>query len=80
MTLKPDVPVEESIADLELRPPEPEKLVAFLEKMEFRTLTSRIKSKWGLEGEAAPTPAAPADVAPGERQYECVKSLDALER
>ena len=80
VTLKPDVPVEESLADLELRPPEPEKLVAFLEQMEFRTLTSRIKSKWGLEGEAAPAPAAPADVAPGERQYECVQSLDALER
>ncbi len=78
VTLKPDVPVEETLADLELRPPEPEKLVAFLEQMEFRTLTSRIRSKWGLDGEAAPRAAAPADA--GARQYECVQSLDELER
>lgn len=49
-----------SLDDLEVRDPDPEKLLGFLAEMEFRTVTQRIASKLGVE---APTI---ADVAPEE--------------
>ncbi|MBS0125788.1 DNA polymerase I [Thetidibacter halocola] len=78
-----------SLDDLEVRPPEPEKLMAFLTQMEFRTLTRRIAESLGIEAPAIPdtTPEGanpdtdappPPPVAP--EAYECVRDMVALER
>ena len=45
VTLKRDTPIDISLDDLELRAPEPEKLLQFLTDMEFRTLSKRVADK-----------------------------------
>lgn len=42
-------PLKFSIDDLEVRDPDPDKLLEFLAEMEFRTLTKRISEKLGVE-------------------------------
>jgi DNA polymerase-1 len=42
VTLKRDVPLEEPLAALEVREPDPDRLLAFLAEMEFRTLSTRV--------------------------------------
>ena len=49
VTLDRDVPLDFTIDDLEVRDPDPEVLLDFLSKMEFRTLTKRIAEKLGVE-------------------------------
>jgi DNA polymerase-1 len=51
-------PLDFALDDLELRDPDPERLMAFLAEMEFRTLSRRIADKLGVE------PPVIADVAP----------------
>ncbi len=57
VTLKTDTPVVESIDEFEVREPVPEDLLAFIASMEFRTLTTRMAAKLGVE---APEIAEPA--------------------
>jgi DNA polymerase-1 len=40
--LKADTPLDVTLDDLEVRPPEPETIMEFLNRMEFRTLTRRV--------------------------------------
>ncbi|MBO6717993.1 MAG: DNA polymerase I [Rhizobiaceae bacterium] len=47
--LKQDVPVEESIGDFVLQPPDGPKLVAFLKTMEFSSLTRRVCEETGTD-------------------------------
>ncbi len=54
VTLKTDVPVELSCDAFPVKDPDPETLLAFLEKMEFRTITRRVKDTFEAEGEIAP--------------------------
>jgi DNA polymerase I len=49
VTLKRDVPVELPLAALEVREPEPDILLGFLARMEFRAMTARIAEKLGAE-------------------------------
>ena len=49
VTLDRNVPLDFTIDDLEVRDPDPEVLLDFLSKMEFRTLTKRIAEKLGVE-------------------------------
>jgi DNA polymerase I len=58
VTLKDDVPLEVPLDDLGVTDPEAGPLLAFLEKMEFRTLTRRVSETFGAE--ATPSPAADA--------------------
>ena len=63
VTLDTNTPITFSLDDLEVRDPDPEKLLAFLAEMEFRTLTKRIADKLEVEApviEDAPAPAADA--------------------
>jgi DNA polymerase-1 len=53
VTLKDDTPVEVPLEELGVTDPEPGPLLAFLEKMEFRTLTRRVTETFGAEAEAA---------------------------
>ena len=67
VTLKCDTPVEETLDALEVREPDPEALLGFLNAMEFRTLTARVASKLGVSApapEAATPTAGPAGEAP----------------
>jgi DNA polymerase-1 len=84
-----DAPLPEPIDALTIKDPDPAVLAEFLERMEFRTLARRV-GDGKVEGQAAakPMPAlhdAPAKPQPGDHAfdheaYECVQSLDALDR
>ena len=84
-----DMELPFTLDDLEVRDPDPETLLGFLNLMEFRTLTRRVAERFGVtpppvpEAAAAPAPDAdtpPAPEAPSfaEARYETVRDLDAL--
>ena len=90
--LKTDTPLNVALDDLEIRDPVATDLLAFLNDMEFRTLTTRIASKLGVEApparEAAPdgasspaeSGAAVAAQTPIDPEaYECVRDAAALQ-
>ncbi len=52
VTLKADVPVEQTLNDFRKRQPDPEKLIAFLKEQEFKTLVSSISAKHGIAADA----------------------------
>ena len=54
-------PLDFTLDDLEVRDPDPEKLLKFLTEMEFRTLTQRIANTLKVEAPAIPEPAPSAD-------------------
>jgi DNA polymerase-1 len=54
-------PLDFTLDDLEVREPDPEKLLKFLTEMEFRTLTKRIAEALKVEAPAIPEPAPSAD-------------------
>ena len=58
VTLRDDVPVEESLADLALRPPDPEIVLPFLQEQGFRSTIARLEARLGAA--RAPGAAAPA--------------------
>jgi DNA polymerase I len=64
VTLKRDAPVELPLEALEVREPDPEELLGFLARMEFRTLTGRIAQKLGIEPPPVSAP-APGDASAG---------------
>ena len=68
VTLKTDVPVTDAVDGFEMRAIDAEKLLTFLNEMEFTTLTRRVTADLGGEVAAAPA-AAPA---PGKADYETV--------
>ncbi|NDW46158.1 DNA polymerase I [Ruegeria sp. PrR005] len=88
VALDANTPLDFTLDDLELRDPDPEKLLGFLAEMEFRTLTKRIADKLGAEAPViteAPAPAtedAPAPEQPpfDASRYECVRDAAALEK
>jgi DNA polymerase-1 len=77
VTLKDDVPVTLELDDLAVADPDPETLIAFLEEMEFRTITRRVREMMEMEGaiEAAPPAEDPID----RTKYECVRDFERLE-
>ncbi len=76
VTLKDDVPLTIDLEDLAVADPEPATLLAFLEEMEFRTITRRVREMMEKEGaiEAAP----PATAAIDRAAYVCIRDLDTL--
>jgi DNA polymerase-1 len=91
--LKCDTPVPVTLDELEVRAPEPEKLLAFLAEMEFRTLSTRVAAKLkvaapvieeskGYEVAGAHEEAAPAeDRLPFDHAaYECIRDAESLSR
>ncbi|MEM8570445.1 MAG: DNA polymerase I [Pseudomonadota bacterium] len=67
VTLKRDTPLDEALDTLEVREPDPQRLLDFLVEMEFRTLTGRVAAKFDVEAPAleSQTPAAPATQSKG---------------
>lgn len=54
VTLKTDVPVETPVEALKVNDPDPKTLIDFLETMEFRTITRRVKEQFEADGEIEP--------------------------
>jgi DNA polymerase-1 len=76
--LKDDVPVTLSLEDLAVQDPDPKTLIDFLELMEFRTITRRVREQMEKEGAIAPAPLSEA--APIDRSaYVCIRDLKTLE-
>jgi DNA polymerase I len=94
VTLKDDTPLDVTLDALEIRLPEPDKIMDFLTKMEFRTLTRRVADKLGIAAPALPeasalevkgahdaAPAPAADRLPFDHAtYECIRDVAALDR
>ncbi|MGR3466040.1 DNA polymerase, partial [Limimaricola sp.] len=80
-----DMALDFTLDDLEIREPEPEKLLGFLAEMEFRTITRRVAEKLGKEAPAVPEPAAtqaaePEPEAPFDHAaYQKVTSVEELQ-
>jgi DNA polymerase I len=93
VTLKDDTPLDTTLDDLEIRLPEADKIMEFLTKMEFRTLTRRVADKLGIAAPSLPETGAlqvvPSDEKPQAHEeqppfnhaaYECIRDMDALNR
>ncbi|WP_171175349.1 DNA polymerase I [Ruegeria sp. HKCCD8929] len=85
--LDEETPLDFTLSDLEVKDPEPEKLMGFLAEMEFRTLTKRIAGQLGVEAPViadAPAPAVdetvPEDIPFDAEKYECVRDAVALQK
>ncbi|MEX0366352.1 MAG: DNA polymerase I, partial [Ruegeria sp.] len=85
--LDEETPLDFTLDDLEVKDPEPEKLMGFLAEMEFRTLTKRIAGQLGVEAPViadAPAPAVdetvPEDIPFDAGKYECVRDAAALQK
>jgi len=85
-----NTPLDFTIDDLEIRDPDPDKLLSFLAEMEFRTLTKRVAERFGKDMpqimDAAPSSNAAqsaavnvADIAFDAEKYECVRDMAALQ-
>ncbi|MFT4715227.1 MAG: DNA polymerase-1 [Paracoccaceae bacterium] len=86
VTLKTDTPLDVSLDDLEAKEPVAKDILAFLSEMEFRTLSSRIAAKLGVDAPvindneaSAPTAAAPSQIPFDADKYECVRDAAALQ-
>ena len=77
VTLKDDVPVVIPLEDLAVQDPEPKALLEFLEEMEFRTITRRVREQ--MEKEGMLEVAAPDAVAIDRSSYVCIRDLKTLE-
>jgi DNA polymerase-1 len=90
--LDADMPLDLPLEDLELKTPEPEACMAFLNEMEFRTLTKRVAEKlkvtapdlpedkgYHVEG-AHDAPAETEKLAFDHAAYESITTMDQLHR
>ena len=92
VTLDCDTPLDVTLDDLEIRLPEPEKIMDFLTRMEFRTLTKRVADKLGIARPSLPETtqlqvATPSEEKPQAHEeqlpfdtnaYECIRDLPTL--
>ncbi len=92
VTLKTDMDLDLSLDDLEVKDPVPDEILGFLAEMEFRTLSTRVASKLGVDpptiketasaGASSPSEsgaAVPAQVPFDADKYECVRDVAALQ-
>ena len=77
VTLKDDVPVEVPMEDLAVADPDPATLIDFLEKMEFRTITRRVRETFEAEGVLDES--SPGDIGFDADSYVCVRDFKTLE-
>lgn len=75
--LEENVPVKVPLEDLAVQDPDPKELIGFLEEMEFRTITRRVREQMEMEGALeAPSPEGqPFDLS----AYVCIRDLKTLE-
>jgi len=87
VSLDCNTPLDFTLDDLEVKEPDPEVLLKFLSEMEFRTLTKRIADQAGVEAPviedtntASDAPVAKEAVPFDTDSYECVNTIEALQR
>ena len=94
VTLKSDTPLAVTLADLAVKQPEPETILDFLTRMEFRVLTKRVAEKLGVEAPSLPETGAievkgahDEETQSNEERlpfdhaaYECIRDTQALDR
>jgi DNA polymerase-1 len=87
VSLDCNTPLDFTLDDLEVKEPDPEVLLKFLSEMEFRTLTKRIADQAGVEAPviedantSADAPDAKEAVPFDADSYECVDTIEALQR
>ena len=82
VTLVPDMDLDFTLDSLEMKDPEPEVLMAFLNEMGFSTLTRRVADKMGVvvpEVSEMAAPVSAPDAVPFDTgKYEWVKDVEAL--
>jgi DNA polymerase-1 len=76
VTLRDDVPLDDSLESLHAGPPDPQVLTDFLKAQDFGTIIARVESWLGVEPSE---PDNAADEAPTAVQYELVQDLAALQ-
>ncbi len=77
--LDANVPVEATLAEMAVRPPDPETLLQFLKTQAFKSLYAKVEARLADDGRIE-TP-APAEIAPAaDAEYELVQTMDALDR
>ncbi|MGR3467646.1 MAG: DNA polymerase I, partial [Shimia sp.] len=79
-----ETPLDFTLDDLEVREPDPEVLLGFLQSMEFRTIVRRISDHLGVEAPSQPEPKVVQEGAPeaipfDHAKYETVRDADALQ-
>ncbi|MEM8659105.1 MAG: 5'-3' exonuclease H3TH domain-containing protein, partial [Pseudomonadota bacterium] len=91
VTLDQNTPDLEPISEMDLRAPVAEDLLAFLNLMEFRTLTKRVAEKYGAEvpetpevpvqpsGAASPVPKGVLETPFEPTAYTCVRDAESLQ-
>ena len=75
--LDENVPVEVPVEDLAVCDPDPKTLIDFLEKMEFRTITRRVRETFEAEGVIEETTAG--DIGFDREAYTCIRDFKTLE-
>jgi DNA polymerase-1 len=79
-----DMDLPFGLDDLEVKDPVADDLLAFLNKMEFRTLTKRIAERIGVDAPPIPEaaapdmPAAPDAIPISDAKYTCIRDADTL--
>ncbi|MFN3935979.1 MAG: DNA polymerase I [Gemmobacter sp.] len=86
--LKDDTPLEVGLDDLEVRDPDPEALMDFLARMEFRTLTRRLAERLKIDPPPiaaapvsqpdSPAPEPPPKVPFDHSAYVCIRDTEML--
>ena len=74
VTLKDDVPVEQSIDDFAVKPPDADVLMSFLQEQGFRSLVISVGARLGSDAPAGASVYTP----PESTEYELVQALDGL--
>ncbi|NJM81880.1 MAG: DNA polymerase I [Tabrizicola sp.] len=87
VTLKSDTPLDVTLDDLDVKRPDPEAIMGFLNRMEFRTLTRRVAEKLKIEAPAPATAVAAAEEMAEPDQppfdhaaYDCIRDAATLDR
>jgi len=92
VTLHDDTPLDTTLDELVIRPPEPDAILEFLTEMEFRTLSRRMAEKLGVDapvvaiapasrpamGSEQTEAAVPENLPFDVETYACVRDIDAL--
>jgi len=79
VTLKDDVPVEQTLADFVTRKPDPDTLLGFLEKQEFKRIIPKVKSRFNGNGNGNGTATDSAVlIAPDAVDYTLVQDIETL--
>lgn len=74
------VPVEHAVDDFAVKDPDPQRLIDFLETMEFRRLVAQVQAKAGAAVTAEAGAAAALTAPPEKIDYDLVQDADALRR